>query len=86
MAASARWLTTAEAARYLGCSVRLLENDRVNPQFGFPFIKIGPRMVRYDQRDLDKFMSRWKHWPDRKPRRRRRAEDPGQRCFQWPAA
>ena len=45
-----RWLTTAQAAAYLGCS-----KDRVYRLLKIPFTRLG-KSVRYDQQDLDRYL------------------------------
>lgn len=36
-----------EQARLLGVSARFLQDDRRTGRIGIPFIKLGPRIVRY---------------------------------------
>lgn len=50
-----RWLTTVQAASYLGCAKSTLEKDRVYRLLGIPFAKLG-RCIRYDQQDLDAYL------------------------------
>ena len=50
-----RWLTTAQAAAYLGCSKSTLEKDRVYRLRKIPFTRLG-KSVRYDQQDLDRYL------------------------------
>lgn len=49
-------LTTKEAARYLGVSEAFLERDRWAGA-RIPFVKIGARAVRYEQKTLDAYIS-----------------------------
>ena len=51
---SAEYLTTSEAAKYLGVSRQWLEIGR-HKGYGPPYIKLA-RLVRYWIRDLDKHM------------------------------
>ncbi len=55
--AGIRWLTPADAAAYLGCTIKFLENDRYLGRHGIPYCKIGQKVVRYDRQDLDDFMA-----------------------------
>ena len=50
-----RWLTTTQAAAYLGCSKSTLEKDRVYRLLNIPFTRLG-RTIRYDQQDLDRYL------------------------------
>ena len=50
-----RWLTTAMAAEYLGCSKNFLDKDRSNRLHGIPFARLG-RHIRYSVDDLDQFL------------------------------
>ena len=50
-----RWLTTAEAARYLGCSAIFLHKDRQTRLHQIPFSRLG-RAVRYDVHALDAYL------------------------------
>ena len=50
-----RWLTTPQAATYLGCSKSTLEKDRVYRLLNIPFTRLG-RAIRYDQQDLDRYL------------------------------
>lgn len=50
-----RWLTTAQAAVYLGCSKSTLEKDRVYRLLNIPFTRLG-KAIRYDQQDLDNYL------------------------------
>ena len=50
-----RWLTTVQAAAYLGCSKSTLEKDRVYRLLKIPFTRLG-KSVRYDQQDLDRYL------------------------------
>lgn len=47
-----RYLTTEEAAEYMGQSTRTLQDWRCD-KAGPPFIVFGPRNIKYDIRDLD---------------------------------
>lgn len=53
--ATSRWLTTPQAAAYLGCSKSTLEKDRVYRLLNIPFTRLG-RTIRYDQQDLDRYL------------------------------
>ena len=50
-----RWLSTADAAQYLGVAASTLSNDRCSRLLGVPFVKIG-RRVLYDRQELDAFL------------------------------
>ena len=50
-----RWLTTKQAAEYLGCSAAFLEKERVSRLHGIPFSRLG-RHIRYDKIDLDTYL------------------------------
>ena len=50
-----RWLSTAQAEAYLGCSKSTLEKDRVYRLLKIPFTRLG-KSVRYDQQDLDRYL------------------------------
>lgn len=50
-----RWLTTKQAAEYLGCSTAFLEKDRVNRLHDIPYTKLG-RHIRYNIIDLDTWL------------------------------
>ena len=52
---TSRWLTTSQAAAYLGCSKSTLEKDRVYRLLNIPFTRLG-RAIRYDQQDLDRYL------------------------------
>ena len=52
---SRRWLSTAEAAEYLGCSVFFLNRNRQLAGRAIPFTRLG-RCVRYDIHDLDAYL------------------------------
>jgi len=54
-----RWLKTAEAAEYLGCSPNFLDKDRLTCLHGIPYTRLG-RHIRYDVADLDAFLQRRK--------------------------
>lgn len=49
-------ISAREAAHYIGVSSSLLKKDRRERHFGIPFIKCGPRFVRYRVADLDAWM------------------------------
>ena len=55
-----KWLTTEQAAAYLGCSTQFLEIGRsAGSKTDTPmpkYIKVSKGMVRYATRELDKFM------------------------------
>lgn len=50
--AGSRWVAGKEAARYLGVSEGMLEEDRRTGRLGIPFHRIG-RTVRYDLNEID---------------------------------
>ena len=50
-----RWLDSAEAAAYLGCSKNFLDKDRIQLR-RIPFTRLG-RLVKYDIHDLDAFLA-----------------------------
>lgn len=51
------WLTTEEAARYLGCSKAFLDKDRGAGLAGIPFVKLGRKLVRYNRAALDAYLT-----------------------------
>ena len=51
-AAGSRWLSTKDAAAYLGVAVSTLNNDRVTRLLGLPFSRMGRRIL-YDRLELD---------------------------------
>lgn len=53
--AGSRWLSTKDAAAYLGVAVSTLNNDRVTRLLGLPFSRVG-RRVLYDRRELDAYL------------------------------
>jgi excisionase family DNA binding protein len=57
-----RYLTTEEAAEYLGLSKRTLQDWRCDLT-GPPFIKFGPRHVKYDVQDLDAWVDERRFTP-----------------------
>ena len=48
-------LTTKQAAKHLGVSASFLEKDRWRGA-RIPFIRIGPRAIRYRETDLSSFL------------------------------
>ena len=50
-----RWLTTQQAAEYLGCSRAFLDQDRVTRLHAIPYSRLG-RHIRYDRNDLDAYL------------------------------
>lgn len=48
-------LTTKQAANFLGVSAAFLERDRWAGA-KVPFVRVGTRLIRYRQEDLDKFI------------------------------
>lgn len=54
-AAASRWLSTKDAAAYLGVAVSTLNNDRVTRLLGLPFSRMGRRIL-YDRLALDDFL------------------------------
>ena len=57
-----RYLTTEQAAKYLGLSKRTLQDWRCD-QVGPPFIVFGPRNVKYDCVDLDAWVDERRFTP-----------------------
>ena len=57
-----KWLSTKEAADYLGCHSSFLERDRLNGTNGIPFGHLGSH-VRYDVTDLDAYLESTKVKP-----------------------
>lgn len=53
---SKNYLTSAEAAAYLGRGVSTLARERMTGE-GAPFVRVG-RAVRYRRDDLDAFMAK----------------------------
>jgi hypothetical protein len=55
-----RLLKTRDAAAYLGVSPQFLHKQRVRPRdtdtARVPFLRISPKCVRYDIRDLDRYI------------------------------
>lgn len=51
-----RWMTTKEAAFYLGCSEIFLAKDRQTRLHGIPFSRLGG-LIKYDRFCLDDFMN-----------------------------
>lgn len=62
MAEEKRYLTTKEAAIYLGMEPRTLQDWRCD-KVGPPFILYGPRNVKYDIRDLDRWVDERRFTP-----------------------
>ena len=54
---TSRWLSSQQAAGYLGCSTTFLEKNRVTKLHNIPFSRLG-RHIRYDRADLDAFLER----------------------------
>ena len=50
-----RWLSTREAAQYLGLAPSTLANDRCARLLNLPFSRIGRRVV-YDKQQLDAYL------------------------------
>lgn len=50
-------MTTAEAADYLGLHPGTLANDRNKRSLGIPFVRLGPRAIRYRRGDLRAFIN-----------------------------
>ena len=50
-----RWLSTKDAAAYLGVAPSTLANDRVTRLLGLPFSRMG-RHILYDRRELDAYL------------------------------
>ena len=50
-----RWLSTKDAAAYLGVAVSTLANDRCSRLLGLPFSRVGRRIL-YDRRELDAYL------------------------------
>jgi excisionase family DNA binding protein len=57
-----RYLTTVEAAEYMGLSDRTLQDWRCD-KAGPPFIVFGPRNIKYDVRDLDAWVDERRFTP-----------------------
>ena len=53
--AASRWLSTKDAAAYLGVAVSTLNNDRCSRLLGLPFSRVGRRIL-YDRRELDAYL------------------------------
>ena len=51
-----RYLSTSEAASYIGMSKPFLDKDRCTRQQAIPFIKISRRIV-YDREALDRWLA-----------------------------
>jgi excisionase family DNA binding protein len=56
-----KYLTTAQAAEYCNIKVKTLERHRQNGT-GPPYIKVGPRIIRYRREDLDAWMEAGLCW------------------------
>ena len=55
------WLTTEQAAQYLGVSVSTLHKWRTQPRrHGPPFCKVTAKMTRYHRAELDRWMKRYR--------------------------
>lgn len=52
---STEWLTSKQAAEYLGCSRSLLDKDRITGLLGIPFSRLG-RHIRYSRKALDAYL------------------------------
>lgn len=52
-----KWMTTAETAEYLKCSVEFLNNDRVTNKHGIPYYRLG-RSIRYHRDEVDAYMAK----------------------------
>lgn len=52
---SQRWLSTRQAAAYLGLSPSTLNNYRTSLLIGLPFSRMG-RLIIYDRQALDDFL------------------------------
>jgi len=57
-----RYLTTEEAAEYLGLSHRTLQDWRCAKE-GPPYVVLGPRNIKYDIRDLDAWVDERRFTP-----------------------
>lgn len=51
------WLTSAEAAKYIGLTPGDMKVRRCRGILPIPFLKTGKRGVRYRREDLDKFIT-----------------------------
>ena len=51
-----RRLTPAEAAEMLGVGVQTLAVWRCNRRYPLPFIRLTPRCIRYELRDVERFI------------------------------
>ena len=49
-------LTVLEASRYLNRSKSFLDKDRHFRLFTIPFVKMGPKSIRYNRSDLDLYI------------------------------
>ena len=50
-----RWLTEKQVAMLTGISCSSLQKQRFKGT-GFPYVKVGTRLVRYSEADIDKYM------------------------------
>lgn len=50
-----RWLTEKQVAALTGISCSSLQKQRFKGT-GFPYVKVGPRIVRYSEAEVVKFM------------------------------
>jgi len=50
-----RWLTEKQVAALTGISCSLLQKQRFNGT-GFPYAKVGARLVRYSEAEVAKYM------------------------------
>ena len=50
-----RLLTAREAAELLGTTINQLAQERCDPRWGLPFVRLG-RAIRYDLAELDRFI------------------------------
>jgi predicted DNA-binding transcriptional regulator AlpA len=57
-----RYLTTDQAAEYLGQKPRTLQDWRCD-KIGPPFVVLGPRNIKYDIRDLDAWVDERRFTP-----------------------
>ena len=56
IAGAQRWMTQEQCADYTGISIQQLSIWRMKKE-GMPFVRVGPRMVRYDRLEVDRFMA-----------------------------
>lgn len=60
---SGPWMSSEEAAEYLGVDATTLRAWRLSGRYALPFYRIGTRAVRYRKEDLDAWMAKRVHRP-----------------------